>query len=243
MLNAKDHMLIAQLKTQHADFSYILNKLEAEHHEILSGISHEIRNPLTLINSSLQLIESAHPEAKEFKFWNQIKEDIQYLRSLLDDLSMFNNSDRLQRELLDLNTLAHAAAASFTPEFSCRHMQLKVFPCENLPLVSGDSIKLKELLFNLLKNAIEAMTAGGTAGIYLDFDKNFVYLSVKDTGCGIPAAYRNEIFLPFKTFKSQGTGLGLPLSEQIAAAHGGSLTFETEDGKGTVFTLSLPAYF
>ena len=73
-----------------------IQQLEAEHRFVLSRISHEIRNPVTLINSSLHIIEQEHPEVQEFTFWKETKEDLAYLRKLLDELSSYNNSDRLQ---------------------------------------------------------------------------------------------------------------------------------------------------
>lgn len=209
---------------------------------MLSAFSHEIRNPLTLINSSLQLIEAAHPETQAFRFWPQVREDVRYLSLLLDDFSQFSNAASLHRMPVDLNALAASAAASFASQFESRKMNLTFTPCENLPPVSADPVKLKQVLVNLLKNAMEAMNPGGAAALFLDFDTSFAYLSVADTGCGIPAEHREEIFLPFKTFKPQGTGLGLPISKQIAAAHGGDLTFRTPDRQGTVFTLSIPLH-
>ncbi len=240
MLNDKDQLLMERLKSENPDFSYLLTKIETEHREILSMISHEIRNPLTLINSSLQLIEAAHPETLTFKFWSQVKEDIHCLRMLLDDLSQFNSAASLQKASLNLNDLAASSAASFASEFESRQMKLLFIPCENLPPISGDPVKLKEILVNLLKNAMEAMTIGGTVTLSITFDSAFVHLHVKDNGCGIPDEHQKDIFLPFKTFKAQGTGLGLSISRQIAAAHGGRLEFISQENRGTTFTLSLP---
>lgn len=241
MMTQKDQKLLEQYQQNDPELSRLICLLKEEQREAVSMISHEIRNPLTLVNSSLQLIEKAHPEVKSFRFWSQIQEDIRYMRLLLEDLSLFNNASVLTVQKLDLNELAASAAASFRPEFQRQQMKLSFHPCPDLPTVSGDPVKLRALLVNLLKNAMEAMQTGGTAILSLSSDTGCVTVSVKDNGCGISPEQAEEIFLPFKTFKPQGTGLGLALSERIAAAHKGSLTVSSTPGQGSTFTLTLPS--
>ena len=93
-------------------------------------------------------------------------------------------------------------------------------------LVHGDPIKLKQVLVNLMKNAMDALQdqMDGRIGITLTRSESSVSLTVSDNGCGIPAEHLDKIFLPFQTFKASGTGLGLPLSRRILQAHGGDLT-------------------
>ena len=98
MLNEQDLKTIHTLSKKNPDFSKLMDKIKEEQRFCLSKISHEVRNPVTLINSSLQLIEQQHPEVKTFAFWKETMEDLSFLRTLLDELSSFNNGDILHPE-------------------------------------------------------------------------------------------------------------------------------------------------
>jgi len=102
----------------------------------------------------------------------------------------------------------------------------------------ADSEKLKQALLNLCNNAVEAMPQGGTLTLRAHNAEEQVVLEVVDTGLGIPDGV--DIFEPFATTKTWGTGLGLVIVRQIVSAHGGTITYASERGKGTVFCLSLP---
>jgi signal transduction histidine kinase len=108
----------------------------------------------------------------------------------------------------------------------------------DLPLVRADGDKLKQVLVNLCKNAVEAMPQGGELLVRAHHAGGQLTVEVADTGVGIPAGV--NIFEPFVTTKSEGTGLGLSIVQQIVAAHGGTLTYTSEPGKGTTFTVALP---
>jgi len=208
-------------------------------------ISHEIRNPLTLISSSLQLIERSHPETYGYRFWPQIKEDLRNLRLLLDDLSMYNNAPILHTEALDLYELVRQTSDSFLPELSDRGICLELPSRESLPAslhISGDPVKLRQVLVNLLKNAMEALDgrSSGRICISLAAGNDHLALSVANNGPAIPPELQEDIFLPFKTYKPQGTGLGLPLCRLITEAHGGTLTLRSSESEDTVFTVTLP---
>ena len=113
-------------------------------------------------------------------------------------------------------------------------------------LVLADPTYLKQVLWNILKNALQAMPDGGDLTITLDPTNDergeFYRASFKDTGGGIPEAVRERIFEPFFTTKEGGTGLGLPTVYRIVTEHGGTVTLETEMGVGTTFTVALPRY-
>jgi signal transduction histidine kinase len=108
----------------------------------------------------------------------------------------------------------------------------------DLPLIEADGEKLKQVLFNLCKNAVEAMPAGGTLTVRARNAGAQVSLEVSDTGVGIPEGV--DVFAPFLTTKDRGTGLGLTVVRQIIAAHKGSLTYHSTPGQGTTFTVTLP---
>src|SRR5436309_15990587 len=114
---------------------------------------------------------------------------------------------------------------------------IQVLP-PDLPLITADHEKLKQVLLNLCKNAAEAMPQGGTLTVRAHNSGDWVRLEVSDTGVGIPAGV--DIFEPFTTTKPQGSGLGLTIVRQIVAAHRGTLTYHSVPGQGTTFTLVLP---
>jgi signal transduction histidine kinase len=107
-----------------------------------------------------------------------------------------------------------------------------------LPQVYVDPEKLRQVLLNLCNNAIEAMPSGGTLTLKAYAEADEVIMEIIDTGSGIPAGF--DVFEPFATTKEKGTGLGLMIVRQILAAHHGSVTYESDVGKGTTFRVTLP---
>jgi len=245
MLNEMDRARIASLAAKDPEAAYVVRLLEEDRREILSMISHEIRNPLTLIHSSLQLIERSHPETSGYRFWPQIKEDIQNLRLLLDDLSAYNNASALHMERMDLYELVRRTSESFLPELTDRGICLTLPAKEALQIpmmLTADPVKLRQVILNLLKNAMEALDGRYSGVIQISFSSRDeqLLLSISNNGPVIPPELQEEIFLPFKTNKPQGTGLGLPLSRRIIEAHGGTLTLHSSDSENTVFAIILP---
>ena len=109
---------------------------------------------------------------------------------------------------------------------------------DTLPSVQADADKLKQVFLNLCKNAVEAMPAGGTLTLRAHCAAEQVIIEVADTGDGIPDGV--NIFEPFATTKAEGTGLGLPIVQQIVTAHGGTLSYTSTPGQGTTFSVVLP---
>lgn len=214
-----------------------IQKLKEEHHLALSRISHEIRNPVTLINSSMQLIEAEHPEVLSFDLWDDMKKDMRFLRRLLDELSGYNNGEKIRPEALDLSAFLREIASNarlLSPDPNIRFSTR--FP-EELPTINGDPVKLRQAITNLLRNAFES----GATEVFFSClcDKDGLVIQVTDNGIGISPDIQDEIFTPFVTHKKNGTGLGLPLVQRVAKAHGGDITYSS--GKeGTTFSLRLP---
>lgn len=214
-----------------------IQKLKNEHHLALSRISHEIRNPVTLINSSMQIIEAEHPEVATFAYWPEMKADMLFLRRLLDEFSGFNNSDRLQPEILDtyafLSEIASGAKAlSVNPDV---HFLSHIDP--KLPEITADATKLRQAVTNLLRNAFESGASEVSLSCFAEKEKLIIQIS--DNGCGISDEVKKDLFTPFITHKKNGTGLGLSIVQRIAEAHDGQITYSS--GKtGTSFRLILP---
>ena len=110
----------------------------------------------------------------------------------------------------------------------------------NLPLAPIDPTQIQQVLVNLIKNAMQAMTKGGTLTLQTGEGADGVWVSVADTGGGIPQEQINRIFEPFYTTKKKGTGLGLMIVQRIVRAHGGRIELESHVGRGTTFRIWLP---
>lgn len=231
-----------RLMEENKDAKQIISQLLENHHTTVSMIAHEIRNPLTLVSSSLQIIEKQHPEVKKFNNWEQTMEDIQFMCSLLNDLSSFNNSSTLHHSVFSIEQLIKNVAVSFAISLDADGSDIE-FTSRVVPGMgdfTGDKIKLEEVLLNLLRNAREAVGKDGRISLSAARQKETVIILCQDNGCGIPADIIETIFDPFVTYKENGTGLGLSSSRQIIEAHGGSINVESAPETGTVFTVTLP---
>lgn len=208
----------------------------------LSKMFHEIKNPLTLINSSLQLIESDHPEVKDFRFWNQTMEDLLNLRKLIDELSSYQKGAVLnitKINLFDFTEDLLESTAGFLLETGTPLTLESTI--EDLDFYA-DEVKLRQAIVNLLKNAAESSDTGSAIALRLTADDETLLISVADQGCGISKELMEHIFEPFHTTKSYGTGLGLPIVKRIVESHGGELSINSREGAGTTVQISLPLF-
>lgn len=231
-----------QLMRNNEDIQQIISQLLENHHSILSSVAHEIRNPLTLISSSLQLIGLQHPEAKDFNGWSQLIDDIDFIRLLLDELTAFNNGHSLHCSIFSIEDFLKNIAISFAMNVELQNPEIEFTSCipSSLGTFVGDKIKLEEVILNLLRNAKEAIDNTGMIKLSANRSDKTLIIQVQDDGCGIPLEQINTIFDPFVTYKPNGTGLGLAISKKIIEAHNGTIDVESEIGKGSSFTLQFP---
>ncbi len=206
----------------------------------LSKMFHEIKNPLTLINSSLQLIQEEHPEVREFRFWNQALEDLKGLRKLLDELSTFQNGEFLKLSKINLFDFTEDLLDSATSFLLETGTPLTLECTIDYLDFYADDVKLRQAIINLLKNAAESSPAGSPILLRITADEDFLYFAVEDHGCGMSEEQLSKVFEPFHTTKSYGTGLGLPIVKKIVDSHKGKLSIQSEEGAGTLIVLSLP---
>lgn len=240
MLDHADYEKMTRMMKENEEFREIIDKLTEDHRFTLSRITHEIRNTLTLISSSLQLIQDAHPETGNFKYWNETLDDVQYLRVLLEQLSAFNKSDLLNKAHFPFADMLHSLEDTYQA-MAAREKKTLTFNCnEELPVICADQIKLRQVITNLLKNALEATDPGASINLGVHSSDSSLYIEISDNGCGISTEYLDTIFEPFATFKKNGTGLGLPIARQIVEAHGGTLTVRSVPGNGSTFLICLP---
>ena len=220
----------------------ILNENKNEFHLILSRFSHELRNPIALINSELQMIEDNHPEVMSFDYWNDISSNLEYAKELLNSLSDYNNASRLLLKRTELRSYLEALLSSVRPTYEYLGITLDTQLALTLPTISIDHTKLKQALLNLLRNAAEAITGtDGKVTFSASYQDEQFHISITDNGCGISDEQLEKIFTPFVTFKKNGTGLGLAITRQIIMAHGGKIYAQSDVEQGTSFHILLPA--
>ena len=242
MMHNVDINKMNRLMEENEDARQIISQLLENHQVTVSTIAHEIRNPLTLISSALQIMQVQHPEVTEFSHWKQTMDDVNFMRQLLEELSTFNNGNTLHYSVFSIEHLLKNIAISFAISLDEADSDIEFSSSitDKLGKYTGDKIKLEEVLLNLLKNAKEAIAGKGTILLTASRKKNVLTIQIKDSGCGIPAENIDSIFEPFKTYKQGGTGLGLSLSKRIVEAHDGSISVASREGQGTTFTVKLP---
>ena len=213
-----------------------------EFHFTLSKFSHEIRNPLALISSELQMMAGSHPEVRDFSEWNDILDNIDHIRCLLDELSGYQNAERISLTETDFILCLDSILNSFRPTLNYLGITLKTcIPCSHPPL-NLDRTKIRQAFLNLLRNAQESIQNPHTGVIQVTASAvpGGFSVSIRDNGCGMTASQMEKIFCPFVTYKPGGTGLGLAVTRQIIEAHHGTLTVTSTPGKGSCFTVFLP---
>lgn len=237
---SSDYEQLQKLMDESPENQVLLQKLLDSHQYTISKISHELRNPLSLVYSTLQLIESQHPEVTSFKYWDSMREDLEYMSQLLLELSAFNNRERLHKETFSSLEFFQKICLSFAASCIDTEIEFTSQLANDLPSIVGDKVKLQEVILNLLKNAKDAVAPHGTIRLTAETKENLLIVHISDNGCGIPAEHLESIFDAFVTYKSGGTGLGLSIAKRVVEAHGGTISVSSTTGQNTTFTLQLP---
>lgn len=240
MLSHIDICRMNRLMEHNPEAKKIIEQLLQNHQTIVSLISHEIRNPLTLISSSLQLMEQTHPEVRDFSNWDQTMQDLDFLCQLLSELSAYNNGSTLRYQVFSLQELLRSVAVSFAISLENASVSFRSSIDPAIKDYAGDQIKLREVLLNLLKNARESQADEIVLSASSGCDTSGIQISIRDNGCGIEQDQLDQIFQAFHTTKQEGTGLGLSLSKRIIEAHHGTLTVTSAPEEGSTFTVFLP---
>ncbi|MBI5474311.1 MAG: cache domain-containing protein [Ignavibacteriae bacterium] len=212
--------------------------------KLAAGVAHEINNPLTgiLTNSSLLLEDMVADDSRRDDVDIIVKETIR-CREIVKRLLDFARQTKPQKKLTNVNTLVENIVLLVRNQASFRNVEIYKHLDPNLPDIFADTDQIQQVFINIILNAAEAMTSGGTLTItstHSTRDQSIV-VTFADSGPGIPEERRERIFDPFYTTKEHGTGLGLSISYGIVEQHGGTISVESCVGKGSMFTVQLPA--
>jgi signal transduction histidine kinase len=219
--------------------------------ELSGGIAHELSQPLAAILANAQAAQALVGAGRwDKEMITQILEDIveedRRAGQVIHRLRRLLKKGERQSALLNLNELVHATLGLLHSELLDRRIALKVDLHSELPLVSGDTIQLQQVLLNLMMNSMEAMTSTALAERKLCVAtqvtrEGYVEVILSDRGCGFTTDQLRRIFQPFFTTKQHGLGLGLAICSTIVTSHGGRLTLTNGDEGGATALISLPA--
>ncbi len=210
---------------------------EKQIRQSLFKITHEIKNPIAVIKGYLDMFDP-NDKNKSIRYISIINQEINRTLNLLNDFMQFSKI-KLEMEEIDLNILIDDIKQIVKPLFDKNHIKYK-FKIENEIYITGDYNRLKQVILNLIKNAIEACKNNGLiiVTIYKDIEK--LYIIIKDNGIGMNKEELNNMFIPFYTTKNNGTGLGVCLSKEIIEAHKGKLNYSSIKNKETIVKIVLP---
>ncbi len=207
--------------------------------QLVGSIGHDLRNPLGVIETSLYILRGrVGQDERSVKHVDRIAEQLEIANGIISNLLDMIRSRPLAAEVVRLSDVVNGAVASVKrPE----GVALALEGIEALPAVKGDPVQLRQVLVNLLENAVHAASPRGEVAVRGRGADSVVELEVEDTGPGVDAATRRRLFEPLITTKEHGIGLGLALVKKIAERHGGSVSYSDRPGGGARFTVRLPA--
>ena len=209
-------------------------------------VGHDLRNPLQSITGELYLARCEVESLPQSELKSNLQESIQvieeqaaYMDKIVSDLQAFVRPIRIDKQPISLIELVNAVISSVAiPE----NINVNVCMKADFPQVKADPQLLKRVLINLVTNAMQAMPDGGKLTVSAEVNsQGRVVLTVEDTGVGISEKIKPQIFTPLFTTKPRGQGFGLAVCKRVIEAHGGSINFESQEGKGTKFTIQFPA--
>jgi len=222
--------------------------------EMAAGLAHEIRNPLGSIKASAQYLSdtSEHPEEREEpgEFLDIIVDEVDRLNRVVSSFLDYARPAHTDPEPIYVNSAVQLTLQFLRPECDSADVSLHVTMDPDLPKIRIDIEHIRQVLINLVQNAMQAMASGGDIFVETRTQDRFrigggarrwVQISVRDTGPGIAPGLLANLFVPFVTTKQQGTGLGLAISQRIVSEAGGRIDVRSREGFGTTFVVLLPA--
>jgi hypothetical protein len=213
--------------------------------EMAAGLAHEIKNPLAGISGAISVLSDDYPEGDQRReIMLQIQNQIGRLDKTVNDLLYFGRPGSPEFAFADINDLLKQTLLFVAQHPESKNINRIDEMTRDLPAVWIDLKQIQQVILNIALNAVQAMVEGGMLTVVTDQilidGRAWVRIRIADSGPGITPEVRAKIFTPFFTTKTQGTGLGLPICRQLMENNGGSLTVESELGKGTEFSLLLP---
>lgn len=207
--------------------------------QMAAGITHEIRNPMSVVRGFLQLMKEKSPPALDH-YYRIVMEELDRANSIINDFLALAQNRVVNMERCSLHDIIQELTPLLWADANLRGQSIVVQLDEKVPALFLNAKEIKQLILNLARNGMEAMQEKGQLILETRHTEFGVELIVKDTGNGIPAVLKENLFDPFYTTKANGTGLGLALCLSIMERHGGKIAVESEEGIGTEFIVFFP---
>lgn len=254
----KDMTLLRQMETQ-----LLRSERFSALGEMAAGVAHEIKNPLNAIMGFSKRLSAKLEDPNLKKYADIIAGEVVRMDGIVNDVLEYSRPDKVHKEPADANRLLEETAVFLNEKIEAAGITVENSVSLDLPKVPLDIPKVRQVILNLILNAVQATAPGGKLFLktrlidglvpeavggkgegalfqQLFLQQKMAAISVGDSGCGIPKENISKLFHPFFTTKITGTGLGLSICHKIIAAHGGTLDVESEVGRGSVFTVYLP---
>ena len=243
--------LAAIFYTQHRHLAEVrMLEAEMERRESLSAlgnmaaaVAHEIRNPLNAVSMGLQRlrVEFSPAEGEEYRrLLELVQGEVRRLNTIVEEFLSLARPLSLKPEPIHVPDLVDEVVRLVEAEAEASGVRIERAVPTALPTLEADRDRLKQVILNLALNAIQAMPRGGALTLSAAVTDGGVALTVTDSGAGIPPELMPRVFDPYVTTKTKGLGLGLTIARRIVEAHGGSVTVESQPGRGTCFRVTLP---
>ena len=207
--------------------------------QLAGGVGHELRNPLGVISNAVYYLKMVMPDAEETikEYLETISEEVNRSTGIVSDLLDFSRIKSVEREETAVSDLVTQVLEK---QPASENIKVATAIPSDLPPVFVDNRQISQVLVNLVTNACQAMPEGGKLSISAIAKQDKVHVSFTDTGSGISKENMKNLFEPLFTTKARGIGLGLAVSKNLVEANGGSIEVESEEGKGSIFTVILP---
>ncbi|WP_166244787.1 ATP-binding protein [Paenibacillus turpanensis] len=205
--------------------------------QLAAGVAHEVRNPLTVLKGFAQILQGSDPTNQ---YYGLMLSEVERIESIISEFLAFAKPQIVRFDDHDLWLLVEDVVNLMETKAVMNSVSLKVLRDAAVSRIQCDANQIKQVLINMLQNAIEAMPNGGNIYITLKQEEYSLLLQIQDEGCGIPEDRVEKLGEPFYSSKEKGTGLGLMISYQIIEKHQGKIQVESKVNEGTTFTITLP---
>lgn len=212
--------------------------------QLMADVAHELRTPLSVMQGRLEgILDGVY--GRDDAAIKELLDDTRMLSRLVEDLRTLANAEAgalvLQREPTDLAVLVEETLKSFRARADAQQVSLSSSVSSSLPLIDLDPIRIREVITNLVANALQHTSSGGSVSVSVMDHHQAFEIAVRDSGAGIATEDLPKVFDRFyRGPASRGSGLGLAIAKKLVAAHGGEIVVSSELGKGATFTITLP---
>ncbi|WP_442600261.1 ATP-binding protein [Neobacillus sp. D3-1R] len=223
------------------------NSYHQQVEKLAAGIVHEIRNPLTTVSGFLQLLKPYLKESDKERYADIAIDELKRANEIISEFLNASKPSEDKIVPLSINQLVKDIAFLYEGEALLHHIEISMDLTGINDYVLANPKKIKQVMINLVKNAIEAIIEGdkissGTIQLITEMIENKVQISIHDNGCGMSKTLAKQLFHPFYTTKTNGTGIGLSMCKKWIEEHNGTILVESIEGTGTTFRIQLPVY-